>query len=358
MGLNISVTLSYDMRLPDLNKPLISVLIPFYNREKLLPRAIESVLSQTYTRWNIVLVDDGSTDGSAHVANRFCEISPSKIFLIQQQERCGAGAARNTGIKYIKSDFIALLDSDDEWYPNFLEVIMDAFNYYPDIDWVYCNTERVDSDGKVIRPSTFDDEAGIDFRRLKIKTINKLNIIDDHNILYTAITSTIKAGANSVIRRKVFDNISYNHNIHIGSDRLVNIEAISNGVLFGYINEVMVTVHQHGDNVSIVSDEDVRLQKESEINCNLIRVYEQVKKNIDLNRREKKGIKKRLSGLYFWFGYERIINGKNFFYGLNYLTKGILYNPMNLYFWKSAVACITKRIVSMVFSASFISAQK
>lgn len=92
------------------SKPLISVIIPVYNGERYLAEAIESVLAQTYRPIEIVVVDDGSTDSSADVAERF---SPPVRYCFQPNS--GPAAARNTGLKMARGDIIGFLDQDDIW---------------------------------------------------------------------------------------------------------------------------------------------------------------------------------------------------------------------------------------------------
>ena len=88
----------------------ISVIIPTFNRIGLLQRAIDSVLSQSLKPYEIIVVDDGSTDGTGDIIKQ-----KYKSIKIIQQKNSGVSAARNNGIKHAKGDWIALLDSDDEW---------------------------------------------------------------------------------------------------------------------------------------------------------------------------------------------------------------------------------------------------
>ena len=94
----------------------ISVIIPTYNRRNTLPRAVESVLNQTYKPIEIIVVDDGSTDGAKEMCS---EMYPLVRYIYQANS--GVSSARNTGIKSASGDWIALLDSDDEWLPDKLD---------------------------------------------------------------------------------------------------------------------------------------------------------------------------------------------------------------------------------------------
>lgn len=99
--------------------PLVSVVIPTYNRERVIGRAIESVLRQTFSDFELIIVDDGSTDNSCEIVGLYDD---SRIRLIRNTQNQGANFCRNIGIKESKGKYIAFQDSDDEWTTDKLEV--------------------------------------------------------------------------------------------------------------------------------------------------------------------------------------------------------------------------------------------
>ena len=94
----------------------ITIIIPIYNCEKTISRCIDSILRQTYKNFELILVNDGSTDGTSRI---LCSYKDNRIKLINQENK-GTGSARNTGIKYATGDFICFVDGDDYVEPNFL----------------------------------------------------------------------------------------------------------------------------------------------------------------------------------------------------------------------------------------------
>ena len=102
-----------------MSKDLVSVITPCYNGAAYVSQTIESVLSQTYPHWEMIVVDDGSKDSSAEIVRSYAEKDPRIILL--QQENAGSAAARNNGIRNAKGRYLALLDADDLWEPDFLE---------------------------------------------------------------------------------------------------------------------------------------------------------------------------------------------------------------------------------------------
>ena len=103
---------------------LVTVVVPAYNRAHLIGRAITSVLSQTYRYFEVIVVDDGSTDNLAEAVKSFFD---ERLHYIRHDKNRGGSAARNTGIASAKGEYIAFLDSDDEWFPDKLEKQIEIF---------------------------------------------------------------------------------------------------------------------------------------------------------------------------------------------------------------------------------------
>lgn len=116
-------------------RPNISVIIPLYNKEKSIRRTIESLQKQTFQSFEIVIVNDGSTDNSVEIVNR---IDDDRIRLINQ-DNAGPGAARNTGVKNAQAEWIVFLDADDELLPDALEYFYSIIQTHEDVDIIDCN---------------------------------------------------------------------------------------------------------------------------------------------------------------------------------------------------------------------------
>lgn len=125
--------------------PLVTVVTPTYNRVDYLPIAINSVLNQTYRNLELILVDDGSTDNTREVVEKYHQ--DSRFQYIYQENR-GQAAARNVGLGIARGDFIALLDSDDIWDLNKVERQIEAFVQHPDVGVVYGDTRYIDKQGE------------------------------------------------------------------------------------------------------------------------------------------------------------------------------------------------------------------
>jgi len=132
--------------------PSISVVIPAYNAREVIGRAVESVLAQTRRPDEVIVVDDGSTDGTREAVQRFGD---RVRYLFQAN--AGASAARNTGIEHARGEWIAFLDGDDEWLEDHLRLSMELTARHPDLRWVTGNFYRCPCEPK---PARAADLAG------------------------------------------------------------------------------------------------------------------------------------------------------------------------------------------------------
>lgn len=141
---------------------MISVVIPLYNKERYIERAVYSVLSQTFQQFEIVIVNDGSTDGSVSVIERM----NNPLIRLIHQKNGGVSAARNRGIEEARFEYIAFLDADDEWKENHLEVIAGLIRKFPECgvfgtSYYYTRENTSPATPILPVPFTFSGEEGI-----------------------------------------------------------------------------------------------------------------------------------------------------------------------------------------------------
>ncbi|MCC7176508.1 MAG: glycosyltransferase [Bryobacterales bacterium] len=126
---------------------LVSVMMPAYNAERHIRQAIESALGQHYPDWELLIVNDGSTDGTAEIARGFTD---ARIRVIDQPNG-GEAAARNTALRHMKGEFVSFLDTDDAYYPEHLEVIVGRLRSDPSLDAAYSDGYYCDQSGTVLQ---------------------------------------------------------------------------------------------------------------------------------------------------------------------------------------------------------------
>ena len=117
----------------------VSVVTPFFNLEKFLAETIDGVLAQTYPRWELLLVDDGSTDSSRAIAQRYAERYPERIRYLAHEHRAnrGTSASRNLALRHATGEYIAFLDGDDAWLPHKLEEQVAMLDAMPEAGALY-----------------------------------------------------------------------------------------------------------------------------------------------------------------------------------------------------------------------------
>ncbi len=129
-------------------RPAVTVVIPTFNRAAIVVRAIRSVLGQTCQDWELIVVDDGSTDGTEQAVKG---LSDNRIKYIRHDRNRGGGAARNTGIRSAQGEYVAFLDSDDEWLPEKLQKELEVFRTSdPAVGLVYTGKIMLDETGRVL----------------------------------------------------------------------------------------------------------------------------------------------------------------------------------------------------------------
>jgi glycosyltransferase involved in cell wall biosynthesis len=142
------------------NSPKISAVIPTYNRTRQTFAAVESVLAQTYSNVEVIVVDDGSRDGSGEVVERYVQQKAAAGFCVKycSQKNQGASAARNTGIDHVQGDYVGFLDSDDIWLPDKLEWQVKALQQFKnECDACITDAQLVDQEG--LKRSSFASQG-------------------------------------------------------------------------------------------------------------------------------------------------------------------------------------------------------
>lgn len=126
---------------PDNGRPLVTAIVPTYNCAEYLPRALSSVFSQTYDNIECIVIDDGSTDETSHILERYHD----RIRLLRQKNS-GAAAARNLGLEYARGSLSAFLDADDYWHPTKIQKQVNVFLGHPSLALVSCGLQNQTGD--------------------------------------------------------------------------------------------------------------------------------------------------------------------------------------------------------------------
>jgi glycosyltransferase involved in cell wall biosynthesis len=172
------------------NNPLVSVIIPVYNGERYLSDTIRSVIAQSENNWEIVAVNDGSTDRSLALLEDFAIKFPDRIRVISVNNG-GVSRARNTGVTEAKGDYIAFLDQDDLWMPQKLQLQVEQFRSDKNLGISYTNESIIDHAGSVVQEKVliFKDKInrGFVFEYLVFENFVPISSVMIRKDLFTAI---------------------------------------------------------------------------------------------------------------------------------------------------------------------------
>ena len=122
--------------------PQVSVIVPFLNAERFIEEAIESVVAQTYAAWEMLLIDDGSTDASTDIARRYASLHPGRVVYLEHPDHANRGVTttRNLGVRHARGQFLATLDADDMWLPHKLLEQVALLEAHPEVGMLYGNS--------------------------------------------------------------------------------------------------------------------------------------------------------------------------------------------------------------------------
>lgn len=210
-----------------IKKELVSIVTANYNAEKFIVETIDSVLSQSYQNWEMIIVDDCSTDGSIGIVKEYIA-KDSRIRLIQLEQNSGPAVARNRAIEEAKGRYIAFLDSDDIWKPEKLEKQI-AFMQENHIDFSYAAYNLIDEDGAEKGYFSIPEKQNyIDL--LKTCSIGCLTAIYDIKKLGKIKMPNIKRAQDYALWLRILKKTKYAYGLNeiLGTYRLRNTSVSSN----------------------------------------------------------------------------------------------------------------------------------
>lgn len=167
------------------DKPLVSVILPTYNREKFLKRSIESILNQTYTQFELIIIDDGSNDNSLQLIHQYAQ-KDNRIIVLANKKNKGISISRNRAYKYAKGRYIMPMDSDDRALPEKLEKQVAYMEKFPDIDLLGSYSRNIDNPSIIFQTSPMNPHLETLFGNPfgHVETLIRKTFLDQHHIHY------------------------------------------------------------------------------------------------------------------------------------------------------------------------------
>lgn len=214
---------------------LVSIMMPAYNAEKFIRAAIKSVLSQTYPLWELILVNDGSTDQTEKITKEFTD---HRIRLFHQ-ENAGEASARNYALTKIQGEFLAFLDADDYFHPSFLALMVSYLNQHPEKDAVYCDGYYIDTNDKALSSLST-------FRRGPFEGDLFEQLVRASDVFGPPMTVMLRS------EKVLSSNIRFDPRIVIGPDWDFFTQ-LSQFIIFGYLNQQLCFYRVHQTNITLTA---------------------------------------------------------------------------------------------------------
>ena len=224
--------LSFERRITSTESESISVVIPLYNKELEVERALRSVLSQSLMPGEIIVVDDGSTDGSRAIVERVIGENKGVNIRLIVQENAGVSAARNRGIQEAKGDYVALLDADDFWLSGYIAEVCRMMAYYPNME-AYSTAFDITSGVSRVRAAVPENEGVINPAEEVLKS------------RYPIIPST-----STLLRSAVLECGGFPEGMRIGEDQWLWVRMMQRGCRFAFSPMSLVRYSREASNRS------------------------------------------------------------------------------------------------------------
>lgn len=205
-----------EVKTGNINDPIVSIIMPAYNAERFIRETICSVVTQTYVDWELLVIDDGSSDSTCEIVDEFAA-HDGRIKLVKNEKNIGVASTRNRGFDLCKGRYVALLDSDDVWFADKLERQIDL-SEETGADIIYCSYKMIDEQGRAICDDFIVPEA-TDFESCLSK-------------------STISCST-AMLSREIVDNYRFNKDYY-HEDLVLWLQLLRDGYVARGVPEVLV----------------------------------------------------------------------------------------------------------------------
>lgn len=285
---------------------MISIIVPVYNIEKYIEKCIKSILRQSFKEIEVVLVDDGSTDGSLEICLKYSRLD--KRVRVITKKNGGLSSARNEGIKKSKGEYIAFIDGDDFVHPQYIEKLYNTISGF-DTDISVCGIEIVDENGQV----TDKLSTGVYYKQYFPFSQGKLSPIEVERRYYTEENGFIFVVAwNKLYRRQLFDNLLYDEG-KIYEDEYLFSTLLRRCRNISFITDKLYFYVQRNNGITSKSKQQDKFQYISEIFYRRISIYENEQNQEFITRACKKFLRQIIT-YYYFLNKKNKSNAKNMYY--------------------------------------------
>lgn len=285
---------------------MISIIVPVYNIEKYIEKCIRSILNQSFKKIEVILVDDGSTDGSLAICQQYSKLD-ERIKVITK-ENGGLSSARNEGIKQSTGEYIAFIDGDDFVHPQYIEKLYNTLSSF-DADMSVCGIEIVDENGKI----TDKLSTGAIYKQYCPFTREKLSPIEVERRYYTEENGFIFVVAwNKLYKRQIFENLLYDEG-KIYEDEYLFSTLLRKCREISFVTDKLYFYVQRNNGITSKSKQRDKFQYISEIFYRRISIYEN-EQNQELIIRACEKFLRQIITYYYFLNKEEKSKAKDIYY--------------------------------------------
>lgn len=321
--------------------PTVSVVIPTYNRERWLPRSIGSVQQQSFADWELLVVDDGSTDGSWAMLQAMAA-EDSRIRPMKNLRTKGVSGARNTGIDAARGEFVAFLDSDDEWYTDHLDQSLECFARASGAADVVCAVaeRRLRSTGEVyVEQRTVDPAELATEEQIAVRPLDSKRILD----AFVAGGGVVEIQT-AVVRREAIGGLRFWEDLRMGEDGFFFAQLAESGAKFYQLLEKHVTLWAHDANTTSAGGRELRPDELIRMYEDLERLGEKMLATFSLSESERRAIRRRMAAGRFWqIGYRGYLLEKQYADARRSFRRAISWDWTNLSYWRTYVSSFVRQ---------------
>lgn len=234
-----------------MTNPLISIIVPVYNAEKYLRSCLDSVMTQSYTNWECILIDDGSPDESGNICDQYSE-SDTRFIVIHKNNE-GPAEARNQGLKSAKGDYITFVDSDDEMMPGTLMAYSEAVDKYGEVDVIKAGYIKFYEYSSNIRSFSCNQDCVVYNHSSAVQKLNDISMY--HGFLW-----------NECIRSELTKGVVFDKNVRWNEDNLFSYQCFMKAHSFVFLSHIAYKYFiRREESLSNIKDPVMMINTSSEV---------------------------------------------------------------------------------------------
>ncbi len=319
--------------------PTVSVIVPAFNRARWLPLSIGSVLHQTFADWELLVVDDGSTDDSPAVVRQL-QHGEERIRYLTNQRRKGPAGARNQGMDEARGRYFAFLDSDDAWEPFHLQEMTHYLDAYPErLDVMTANPLRKNfATGEVIK---FDE---LDLELWRYEKLEDAYILDRDMLFPMALKSRVVTTQALVVRREACADLRWDEELVGPEDCLMPLEIARRRLGVAHLQRYHVVYWMHDDNLTNCAGRQ-ETSRRIALNLGFELFYRKVLGSFPLTPEQRGYVEGKLAEHCVWhLAYNGYMQQGDFRHAREYIRKGLRLRPWNARYWKTYLGTFAKQL--------------